>query len=104
MNENFQNPIEELINTDILSLRKPMDEWAKNHLCKPQRIKLSKDPDGNEFAYYWLVTDHTGTNDSSYRVVYDEEMEMFGLECTLDNGLEWYMGAYGTFKEAIESM
>jgi hypothetical protein len=29
---------------------------------------------------------------------------MFGLECTLSNGLEWYKGAYGTFEEAVENM
>ena len=51
-----------------------------------------------------MVTDNIGYSDSSYRVVYDEETKMFGLECTLSNGLEWYMGAYGTFEEAVENM
>ena len=71
---------------------------------RAEKIKLAVNSDGRGVSYYWLVTDNIGVNDSSYRVVYDEEQNMFGLECMLANGIEWYMGAYGTFREAIENM
>ena len=104
MNDNLHILINDSIKIGIANLPEHLADWAKSHVCDLKRVKLSKDPDGKEFSYYWLVTDNTGSGDSSYRVVYDEESKMFGLECTLGNGLEWYMGAYGTFVETINSM
>jgi hypothetical protein len=33
-----------------------------------------------------------------------EEAQAFGLECTLDSGVKWYMGIYGSFSQAVDSM
>lgn len=104
MSENLHILINELIGKGITNLPEHLANWAKSHLCDLKKVKLSKDPEGKKFSYYWMVTDNIGYSDSSYRVVYDEETKMFGLECTLSNGLEWYMGAYGTFEEAVENM
>ncbi len=81
-------------------------QWARAHLVAPRRIIVANDPDGKSEAEYWLVTDHTGHEDSGYRVVYDERTRTFGLECTLQNGIHWYMGesAGGSFAQAIEDM
>jgi hypothetical protein len=78
--------------------------WASNHLIEPCQIKLATNSDGSSIKTLWLVTDHTGKYDSSYRVVYDENEQAFGLEVTLDTGVEWYMGVYGNFSETIENM
>ena len=104
MDENIQTEIKDSIKKGISNLPDRLADWTKVHLCNPKKVKLSNDPEGKYFSYYWMVTDNTGTDDSSYRVVYDEKTRMFGLECTLANGLEWYMGAYGTFEETIENM
>ena len=88
-----------------LPLLKPhVRSWLRDHLIEPRAVVLATDPDGNVFKQLWLVTDHVGKDDSSYRIVYDGTAETFGLECTLNNGVEWYMGNYGSFSEAVEAM
>ena len=81
-----------------------LQSWVHDHLIQPRQIRLSTDPHGNFFRDFWLVTDHVGKEDSSYRIVYDEAGQAFGLESTLDTGLQWYMGNYGTFSETVENM
>ena len=81
-----------------------LQDWLRVHLVPPRPIRVSFDPEGNSFKDLWLITDHTGEQDSSYRVVYDENNQMFGLESTLDTGVEWYMGSYGSFSETVENM
>ncbi|HYX72065.1 MAG TPA: hypothetical protein VE732_04785 [Nitrososphaera sp.] len=88
----------------LSSLKPHLRSWAQQHLTQPRRCILSLDSDGNSLKDFWLVTDHNGKEDSSYRVVYDADEQVFGLEVTLESGIEWYMGAYGTFAEAIENM
>jgi len=78
--------------------------WVDQHLVTPRQVRLATDADGTAFKNLWLVTDHVGTNDSSYRIVYDDDTDTFGLECTLDSGVEWYMGNYGSFSEAVENL
>ena len=81
-----------------------LQDWLRVHLVEPRPIRLAADADGNTFNDLWIVTDHTGENDSSYRIVYDETNQVFGLESTLDTGVEWYMGSYGSFSETVENM
>jgi len=86
------------------ALASHLKDWLQAHMTLPRRISLSTDPDGLEHSEFWLVTDHTVTNDSSYRVVYDDREGMFGIECTLENGVHWMMGLYGGLAETIENM
>jgi len=65
--------------------------WVDEHLISPRQVCVAIDTNGTSFKTLWLVTDRVGENDSSYRVVYDDETDAFGLECTLDSGVEWYM-------------
>ena len=81
-----------------------LKSWVDRHLIEPRRVRLATNAEGTSFKYLWLVTDHTGENDSNCRVVYDHESQMFGLECTLDTGVEWYMGNYGSFSETVQNM
>ena len=81
-----------------------LQDWLRTHLVDPRPIRFYADAEGHSFKDLWLVTDHTGEKDSSYRIVYDESNQMFGLEVTLDTGVEWYMGSYGSFSETVASM
>jgi hypothetical protein len=106
MDENKE--IQELITTKVaegLAVLAPhLQSWVRDHLIEPRQVRLSIDPEGKSFNDFWLVTDHLGTNDASYRLVYNEAQQAFGLECTLDTGVEWYMGDYGSLSGTVENM
>ncbi len=91
--------------TEGIALLEPhLQSWVREHLIQPLQIRLATNPDGNSLKGFWLVTDHVGKEDSSYRIVYDEDEQAFGLESTLDTGVEWHMGNYGSFSETVENM
>ena len=81
-----------------------LKKWFRTHLVEPRLVRISADPNGNSPKDLWLVTDHVGEEDASCRIVYDEGNQVFGLETTLDSGVEWYMGSYGSFSKTVESM
>lgn len=81
-----------------------LQDWIRHHLIEPRKIRCSTDPEGTIFQDLWLVTDHIGENDSASRVVFDENKRAFGLVCTLNTGVEWYMGIYGSFSDTVEAM
>lgn len=88
----------------LASLAPHLQNWLRSHLVEPRLTRLSTDPNGTSFKNLWLVTDHTGEQDSAYRIVFDGDNQVFGLESSLDTGVEWYMGSYGSFSETVESM
>ncbi len=100
--------VEELIRSyverGLVELTDRLRPWAEAHLVTPRRISVMHDPEGVQPGHVWLVTDDTGSNDAAYRVVYDEGAAAFGLECRLQNGVSWYIGSYGSFVSAVESM
>lgn len=100
MIDQIKNQVEE----NLPKLSSQLREWAEKHLVTPRPIKLSLDENGKTFETFWLVTDHVGFEDGNCRVVYDSKNKSFGLECTLENGVNWYMGGYGDFAETIENM
>lgn len=104
--QNTEAQIRDRVGQSIRRLSPHLFKWAGAHLVTPRRIVLANDLDGKSESEYWLVTDHTGHEDSAYRVVYDERTGAFGVECTLQNGVHWYMGASGdgSFAQAIEDM
>jgi len=89
---------------DLPRLPEPLRAWAERHMIEPRRVTLALDEKGERTGDFWLVTDHTGAEDSSSRVVFDESTGKFGLEMTLMDGTEWYMGPYGGFAEAVDGM
>jgi len=88
----------------LVVLAPHLQSWLHEHLIEPRQVRLATDAEENSVKTLWLITDHIGKNDSSYRIVCDEDEEAFGLECTLDTGVEWYMGNHGSFSETVERM
>lgn len=97
--------IQGLVSEALHGLAPQLRSWAEAHLVSPRRIELVTDLDSGTQATFWLVTDHVGHDDSSYRVVYDPGTGMFGHAMTIQDGAEWMFGLVGpTFSEAVEHM
>src|SRR5258705_11797377 len=92
------------IKEELPNLQKWLREWLESHIVPPRQVRLSIDPEGKQSREFWLVTGEVGNKDSSYRIIYDPESSKYGLECTLNTGVEWYMGPYGTFTKAAEAL
>ena len=52
----------------------------------------------------WLVLEEAPEDKSGYKIVFDETSNMFGLATAGWEGSDIYLGPYGTFLEALESM
>jgi hypothetical protein len=97
--------IQALVAAELATLEPNLQSWAREHIIAPRLERLAADPEGRASVPVWLVTDHTGVRDSSYRVVYDPARSAFGLECTLQSGVRWYMGPYqGGFADVVRAM
>ena len=102
--EEIVEKIEMLVGQDIDSFPSHIYDWVKEHLVVPKKVQLFEDYESENKVGLWLVTDHTGNNDSSYRVVFDETESDFGLAVTLENGRECFMGLNGKFGHTVEGM
>lgn len=83
-----------------------LKKWLAQHLIAPTEIILFKDLSSQEKKSFWLVSDHNGIDDSSYRIVHSKQdvSNGFGLEMTTSTGDEKFMGFYGRLKETLENM
>ncbi len=57
-----------------------MAAWVTDHLIQPRLISVQESDSTEETLEVWLVTDHTGDNDASLRIVFDEKTRLFGHE------------------------
>jgi len=92
------------IDDEYCSLDENLKVWLNSHIIEPKKIKVITNFDDIKFEEVWLITDNKDDDTSSYRIVFDPRVVSFGLACTLNNGLIWYMGAYGSLSETIESI
>lgn len=93
--------IKNLIEKDIDNVKDSLRDWTRSHIIEPKKEIVSLDELGETIIELWIVTEN---EDCAYRVTYDEDSGLFGLESELANGVKWYMGAYGTFSDAINNM
>ena len=73
-------------------------------LCIPSQIDALTDPTGERTVSLVQVTARKARQESSYEVVFDTAANAFGLIAGLEDGRVWYMGPYGEFDEAVQSM
>ncbi len=85
----------------IRALEPRVGQWLRSHVVPPRRITLARRTDGSDTKEFWLVTDHTGTNDASFRVVYDDEGARYGIECAILNSISLFSGYRATLAEAV---
>ena len=98
---NTKEKIKKLINKDLSKLDDKLTDWVRDNLIEPRKEILISNLDTKETKELWILTSN---RESSYRVTFDESNENFGLDCELDDGTIWYMGAYGGFVETINNM
>ena len=85
----------------IRELDPRVGQWLRSHVIPPKRISLARKTDGSDTKDFWLVTDHTGTNDASFRVVYDDTAARYGIECAILNSISLFIGYRETLAEAV---
>ena len=85
-------------------LERQVGLWLQLHKIPPRRISLSRKTDGSNTEEFWLVTDHTGSDDSSFRLVYDDVAGRYGIECAILNSISLFIGFRATLLEAIEKV
>ena len=75
--------------------------WLRLHSIPPRRITLSRKTDGSNAEDFWLVSDHTGSDDASFRLVYDDVAVQYGIECAILNSISLFIGFRATLVDAI---
>jgi hypothetical protein len=92
------------VDAELPVLPTPLRNWVLAHLTTPRRITASLDPEGSQLVGVWLVTDHTGAEDSSSRLVYELEADAFGIVTDLQGGVAWFQGADDSLSNAVDNM
>ncbi len=92
------------VNAELPRLAPHLRTWVESHLIPLREIEVYLEPEGLTPHKVWLITDDTGHNDSSYRIIYDKLPDRFGLITETDSGELWLLGMYPSFKETVESM
>jgi hypothetical protein len=82
----------------------PLRNWVLAHLTTPRQITASLDPEGSQLVGVWLVTDHTGAEDSSSRLVYELEADAFGIVIDMQGGVAWFQGPDDSLADAVNNM
>ncbi len=75
--------------------------WLQLHALPPRRITLARKTDGGSTEDFWLVTDHTGSDDASFRIVYDDVAARYGLECAIGNDVPLFAGFRASLIDAV---
>lgn len=96
--------IHECVASGLERLPSNLRDWAMPHIISPRVVVLFINLTSLETEEFWLITDATGTNDSSYRVIYTEDLDSFGLSVILEGGRDCCLGFCGDFDKAIQSM
>jgi hypothetical protein len=99
--------IKERLNAEISAFEFLSEEyrnWFESHRIEPRVISLAHAPDGLKYDDFWLITDHTGQNDSSFRVFYDEAKDQFGRECLLENDVPLLLALYPSLEEVLDDI
>ena len=62
------------------------------------------DTEGKNPEKLWLVLEEDPKGRKGYKIVYSEEMKMFGLAIRTTKGQDMCIGYYGSFMETLEGM
>jgi hypothetical protein len=103
-NASIAERIRARVDAELPLLPTPLRNWVSAHLTAPRQITASLDLEGRQLVGLWLVTDHTGVEDSSSRLVYHLDADAFGIVIDLQGGVAWFQGADDSLSDAVENM
>lgn len=82
-------------------------ENLQDHLVSPPVLKkygILSQTDSEQWCDLWLVFEEDPVTSKGYKIVYDQETQMYGLAMrTIDDG-DLFLGLYGTLEKALVSM
>ncbi|MEK9502587.1 hypothetical protein [Gaopeijia maritima] len=97
--------IERLIVREVRTLSPRQRAWFLAHRVSPPRlVSVANGIDSNASRDLWLVTDHTGDQDASSRIVFDAEANGFGVAMDFVEGPALLFLMSGGLAEALEAM
>lgn len=97
--------IDKLVAHELRTLSSPLREWFVAHRVSPPRlVSIADGIDSETTTDLWLLTDHTGDQDASSRVVFDPEAGLFGVAMDFAQGPALLGLTPGGLAEAIDSM
>ena len=76
-------------------------DWLRAHLIPPRPIELARKTGGENTEQFWLITDHNGRQDANFRIVFDDVMRRYGIECTILNNISLFAGFRASLVEAV---
>ena len=76
-------------------------DWLRAHLIPPRPIELARKTSGENTEQFWLITDHNGRDDASFRIVFDESTRKYGIECTILNNISLFAGFRASLVDAV---
>ncbi|MBE7528511.1 MAG: hypothetical protein HND44_12335 [Chloroflexi bacterium] len=101
--------VAELIQSEIRTQKHEIDnlgwEWQTN-LVPPRRVSFGYDPyDSNAAIELWVVFVEILENcRTGYTIVYDEEVNKFGLATSGHGNQPFFLGYYGSFLDTLKAM
>lgn len=76
-------------------------EWLRAHLVPPRPIDLARKTSGESTEQFWLITDHNGRDNASFRIVFDDVEKRYGIECTILNDICLFAGYRASLVDAV---
>ena len=101
--QEIKSRIQECVQRDLpLVMPEGVRNWISERIVEPYPTQLPVDPEGQQIEEFWIVSDHK--NGKHYRIAYSPDSDSFGIVTPLREDRDWYMGDYGTFKQAVEGL
>jgi hypothetical protein len=101
LKEDIVKLIKVRIEDGIKALDDKVATWLKGHFCTPRPIEAIINYELGTKKTFWLVTDHTGKDDAGKRIIYDADLDRFGLIMTTIQGSELFLGYHNNFADTV---
>lgn len=102
--EQINNLIKIRIEEGLRVIDEKIAAWLRAHLTQPRPVQVIINYELGTKKTFWLVTDHTGQEDCGKRIVYDPQLDRFGLITTTMHAEELLLGSYKNLADTLYSL